>query len=427
MQFPNKDAVHSFALDNWKLAIKTNDFERAIVLDQLHYNELVKKSEDVKYWDRWQKDTLSMRKELTVYFEKICPSKDLTNKRSNLTLIVHHNFSGLAHETQIARNIAWLKTQGEEVDFEIVYLFGSDASKLSACNIYGIAENRVHYLEATSYQGAAELLTRLSESKMASGIIYPTIFYMAFWMSLFVPHPNQKFIQMKYYPLHSGRIRHWAGGYRCSGRYYRINGCDFEQLPILDLQVSKSVFNLSNNRQKDITIGSISRPEKICNPDYNRFILKALDLHDEISYLYTGRPDAVSCLPQSIIRHPRSKPLGWVNPTEAINQFSIYIEPFPWGGGEMTLLALDAGIPYLTLETEENSQFGIYGFLRCLADGKDPILQMSFSNSPKHLLERLSHLIENYELRYKLGHAWRKTIENYTPPYLAGWRNLFNN
>lgn len=427
MNFPSKDTLHRFALDNWNVAIEENDFERAIALDQLHYNELVKKFEDVKYWDKWQQDTLLMRQRLTRQFEKINPSIHARAQKGRPVLIVHHNFSGLAHETQLARNIKWLQAHGEEVSFEIVYLFGKEETRPYACEIYGISPDRVHYLEAISYQAAAAELTKISDLKKVNAIIYPTIFYMAFWMSLFVPHPNQKFVQMKYYPMHAGRINQWAGGYRCNGTHYRINGYDFEQLPILDLKVTKNNFKTSANPLKEVTIGSISRPEKICNPDYNRFILKILDLHHDINYLYTGRPDAVDCLPRSIIRHPRSKPLGWVEPSEAIGQFSIYLEPFPWGGGEMTLLALNAGIPYLTLDTAENSQFGIYGFLRCLAHGKDPILQMSFPNSPSQLLERLSQLIKNYELRQELGHAWREATENQPPPYLAGWRNLFNN
>lgn len=426
MLFPNKEALHCFALDNWKAAIEKADFQRAIGFDQLHYNELVKKFEDVKYWDRWQKDTLEIRQELTRHFEKVKPSAQVQIKRGNPVLIVHHNFSGLAHETQLARNIEWLRTHAEEVSFEIVYLFGNKEGHSQACSIYGISPDKVHYLQATTYQEAAERLTQISDTKKANGIIYPTTFYMAFWMSLFVQHPNQKFVQMKYYPLHAGRIRHWAGGYRCKGRFYRINGCDFEQLPILNLQVSKSALLTSNCEQKEINIGSISRPEKICDADYNRLILKILDSHPEFNYLYTGRLDAISLLPQSILRHPRAKPLGWVDPIKAISQFSIYLEPFPWGGGEMTLLALDAAIPYLTLETAENTQFGIFGFLRCVAEGGDPILQTSFSRSPKQLLHQIHRLGKSRELRRDLGNAWQKTIRAYVPPDINGWRSLFN-
>jgi hypothetical protein len=171
---------------------------------------------------------------------------------------------------------------------------------------------------------------------------------MAFWMSLFVSHPNQKFLQMKYYPLHSGRIKRWAGGYRSSNDFYMINGCKFEQLPILDLQIAKHELKERDTQTEGISIGSISRPEKICDAVYNQFILQLLKANPKLSYLYTGRIEATNLLPETIRKHPRSMGLGWVDPGEAIAKFSIYLEPFPWGGGEMTLLALSAGEPKKT-------------------------------------------------------------------------------
>jgi hypothetical protein len=115
-----------------------------------------------------------------------------------------------------------------------------------------------------------------------------------------------------------------------------------------------------------------------------------------------------------------------VNPIESISEFSIYLEPFPWGGGEMTLLALEAGLPYLTLETQENVRFGIYGFLRAASEGKDPILQTSFCRSPSELLNRVNLLIKNPDLRHDLGQGWQNAITSYSPPSLDSWYSLFN-
>ncbi len=426
LHFPNKDAFHCFALENWTAAVNDGDFERAIAFDQLHYNELVKKFEDVGYWDRWQADTLAARRALTQRMDTLVPLARPESDGSNRFLIVHHNYSGLAHETQLARNMAWLKAQGIGFNVDIVYLFGAPDSCSLASELYGLPTARIHFLNATSYQQAAERLDRLAHARCAQGIIYPTIFFMAFWMSLFVTHANQKFVQMKYYPLHAGRIRRWAGGYRVPGKHYRINGCDYEQLPILDLQLAKRELPAPRATDGSVSIGSISRPEKISNPGYNQFILDLLKRHPQINYLYTGRTDTLSVIPENVRKHPRSLSLGWVDPVDAISRFTIYLEPFPWGGGEMTLLALEAGVPYLTLETEESIRFGIYGFIQAVAEGKDPILQFSFCKSSGQLGDRIAALLSDRQLREQLGQAWRQAILNYAPPGLDSWRSLFN-
>lgn len=426
LNFSNRDAFHRFALDNWIAAVNDGDFERAIGFDQLHYNELVKKFEDVAYWDRWQADTLEVRQALTRRAECLAPARKPNPGGANRFLVVHHNYSGLAHETQLARNMAWLRANGIEIDIEIAYLFGDAQHRAAAATLYGLPSAGIHFLQAGNYQQAAASLAQLAEHRQAQGIIYPTIFFMAFWMSLFVPHANQKFVQMKYYPLQAGRIHHWAGGYRSQDKYYRINGCDFEQLPILDLQLAKQDPAPVPADSNIMSIGSISRPEKASNPTYISFILELLKEHSQLSYLYTGRPEAISILPESLRKHPRSKSLGWVDPVSAISRFSIYLEPFPWGGGEMTLLALEAGLPYLMLETEESTRFGIYGFIRCVAEGKDSILQTSFCKSPEQLRDRIAQLLENRELRRQLGQAWQLAIKSYMPPNLNSWRSLFN-
>ncbi len=426
LKFRDQDTLHRVALDNWTAAVNNGDFERAIALDQFHYNELVKKTEDVRYWDRWQEDTLAIRQNLTRHMERLAPSQMPATGESRRFLIVHHNYSGLAHETQLARNVAWLRAHQINVDIEIVYLFGEPDRRAHACQLYQLPAEGIHFLRSTSYQQAASRLHRIAHERQAQGIIYPTIFFMAFWMSLFVPHANQKFVQMKYYPLHAGRISRWAGGYRSGEPYYRIHGCDFEQLPILDLQLAKQTLPAVRQVSTPLTIGSISRPEKLSNADYNRFIADLLKDHPTLAYLYTGHPDKVTVLPPFIREHPRSHALGWVDPVSAISRFSIYLEAFPWGGGEMTLLALEAGLPYLVLETEESIRFGIYGFIRCIAEGQDPILQTSFCRTPAQLRERVAQLVRQPELRHQLGAAWRQAVHRYRPPSLDSWHSLFN-
>jgi glycosyltransferase involved in cell wall biosynthesis len=423
-EFPDKQTLHRQVLGQWEAAITAGDFEKAVRLDNFHYDNLVKRTEDVGYWDKWQSDTLASRNRLSALFDTISPLQIPPPQAGKNFSIVFHNFSGLAHETQLARNLTYLRQRVQTFEFDIVYLFGNvPGSRERAQEIYDIKADAIHFLSATSYENAGQKLEMLVQRQAYQSILYPSIFWMAYWMSLFVSHGNQKFLQMKYYPLHAGRIQSWAGGQRNDDDFYSIRGCAFEQLPVLDLKLSGAVGTSASAEviSEKVTIGSISRPEKIANADYNDFIKSLLDQHTDWLYLYTGRPESLSLLPEIIRKHPQARALGWVDPLQVINKFSIYLEPFPWGGGDMTLLALESGRAYLTLETEESLRFGIYPFIQIIANNRDEILQFSFCKSLEQLKERLLILAANPELRNQLGDAWRRAIAEYQPRGVERW------
>lgn len=422
--FLDKQSMHRHLLDEWERATSSGDFEKAVRLDSFHYDNLVKRYEDVVYWDKWQSDTLESRNRLSALFNTISPLRTAPPHPDKKCAIVFHNFSGLAHETQLARNLTYLRKNGYVVHFDIVYLFGDvPGSRQRAQEIYGIQPEAIHFLSASSYENAGQKLDLLVQRQAYQSILYPTIFWMAYWMSLFVSHANQKFLQMKYYPLHAGRIQSWAGGQRDEAAFYSIRDCRFEQLAILDLSLSAEMRDdqTPGKLLGKMTLGSISRPEKIANSDYNDFVISLLDQHVEWLYLYTGRPESLSVLPESIRNHPRAKSLGWVDPLQVIHQFSIYLEPFPWGGGDMTLLALESGRPYLTLETEESRRFGIGPFIKIIANQQDEILQFSFCRSLDELRERFLQLAADADMRYRLGEAWKKAIASYQPRGVERW------
>jgi hypothetical protein len=420
----DKPSLHRHLLVHWELAIANGDFEKAIVLDSFHYNKLVKRDEDVVYWDKWQSDTLACRNKLSALFDKINPQRPSFTNPEEKFLIVFHNFSGLAHETQLARNLSYLRTHVQPLNFEVVYLFGEEAGlREQACRIYDLTSELIHFLSADSYETAGHKLDILARSQGYHSILYPSIFWMAYWMSLFVSHPNQKFLQMKYYPLHAGRIKSWAGGQRNDNEFYEILGYSFRQLATLDLRLSRTVFQSApqNVDANMVAIGSISRPEKITNLEYNYFVKSILDKHPDYRYLYTGRVESLSVLPKFILDHPQAIGLGWVAPLEAINKFDVYLEPFPWGGGDMTFLALESGRAYLTLQTPENLRFGICPFVKIIANNRNEILQFSFCSSLEQLEDRLLKLAENADLRRFLGEAWRAAVQNYQPRNVESW------
>lgn len=416
--------LHTTLVTEWRRAVADGNFERAIQLDAYHYDNLVKKHENVMFWNMWQKETLNDRNKLTQSLRSIVEKKNDSNKKERVA-IVYHNFSGLAHETQLARNLRYFRKNVEDLDCRIIYLFGSE-NFIGAQEIFDVPRDNIYFLEASSYENAANKLSLLVNKIEFTNIIYPSIFYLAYWMSLFLNHNNQKFLQMKYYPLHTGRIKEWAGGQRDATEFYNINGCNFLQLPVLDLCViGNDKVDIDKNRKSDIKyFGSISRPEKISDDKYNEFVKDLLNQLEGWRYLYAGRLESVQLIPSVVRDHANAQYLGWVNPLETIKNFSIYLEPFPWGGGDMTLLALQAGCPYLTLETDENKAFGIMQFLKIIAMNGRKILGFSFCKNKAELKNRFIKLSNDAELRMDLGLAWREAILSYRPSMIDNWKNF---
>lgn len=423
----NKSKIHQSLLSKWLIAVDSGEFDKAIQLDFYHYSHLVKSTEDIQFWNRWQQDTHGARMELSRRILQVAPDRPMP--RCSVTdkfAIVNHNYSGLAHEVQLSRNIQFLRRQGMHLDFDVIYLFDSfPDARQRAAQLYKIPESNLIFLSADSYEKAADRLDLACRRFSYRTVIYPSIFIMAFWMSLFNSHPRQKFLQMKYYPWQAGRIAQWAGGRRSGGECYSINGFEFLQLETLDLEAEYTPVGLvSSSEPKGITFGSISRPEKIANPDYNCFIQSVLSDRHDITYLYAGRQEGIHAIPNTIRQMPNAEYIGWVEPEVAIKDFAIYLEPFPWGGGEMSFLALKSGVPYLSLGTEENIRFGLFDFLRLIADSGPDLLQYSFCNTQEELRGKLLQLADDPALRHMLGDAWRTHIASWRPSDLDTWHNF---
>jgi hypothetical protein len=423
-----KSDLHQKILAEWLVSVEAGEFEHAIQLDFYHYAHLVKVTEDISYWDRWQKDTYSARVVLSNRIVEVIPDRPIAAiDKADKFAIVNHNYSGLAHEVQLSRNIQFLRQQGRHLNFDVIYLFDSFPDALQrAARLYGVRESNVIFLSAANYKTAAERLDFTVRRENYRTLIYPSIFIMAFWMSLFNSHPRQKFLQMKYYPWQTGRIAQWAGGRRAAGEYYSIHGFNFLQLETLDLEADYALDGVQiSPAPEGVTFGSISRPEKIADLDYNHFIESILVECPELTYLYAGRQEGINVIPEAVRRMPNAAHIGWVEPAVAIKNFAIYLEPFPWGGGEMSFLALKAGVPYLSLGTEENIRFGMFDFLRIIASSGIEILQYSFCSTREELRQKLLQLADDPALRQQLGDAWRAHIASWRPSDTERWYEFF--
>jgi hypothetical protein len=419
-------------LSLWIYFVNNGLYEKAAEVDMLHYNELINKTENNEVWDRWQIDTQSYRKNLVEIANKINPFRGILNTDSNSIALVFHNYSGMAHEIQMARNINFMRTLDFKIDLHIIYAFGNnECNKIQkSSEIFQISKSQIHFLKSKSYIQTGYLLNKIDLEYKFKTIIYPSTYYLGFWSSIISNHPNQKFISMKYYPLQVGRFSDYGGGRGDANTYYLINSQKWKQLSILDLfsKLSIEEFNYEELHKKSFTFGSISRIEKSTDQNYQNFIINSLEKKKEIFYYYCGKKSSLNLIDMRIRTHERSKFLGWTSPNASIKLFSIYLETFPWGGGDMSLLALKTGIPYLTLGTMQNKKFGIYRLLKYISSiNSSDMAQEVFCDTEKDLEVKFSTMVDSFEYRQSIRNSWLNIIENYIPTDINEWEDFLLN
>ena len=429
-----------FVLDNpsyldffnlWTDAVNKENFELAANLDALFYQEFVRKNESLAMWDKWQKITFDRRKKITNFFKKINPSiSHSKNSETKNVAVIYDQFSGLAHETQFARSLKFLKKNSDiKFNLFIVYAFGPE-NHIAAHNVHDVELNNIFFLKSESTMDVGRNLAEISKFYGFDVIIYGSTFELAFWSSLTCNHINQKYLIMKYYPNICGRFSSFAGGREDNNNSIIKNNFEYLQLSILDLDLNlRNDTSYPEKHRVAKNFGSISRIQKTISPSYQEFVLRILACNDSLNYIYTGNANELDLIDSRILNHKRSNFLGWIDPLYAIDEFSIYVDPFPWGGGEMTLLALANGIPYLTLSTYENKAIGIYRFLKYLLltqanNHNFDILNTIFCSSISDLEHKLNSLCNSFSDRVELGINWQVVLENYRPHDLKSWQEF---
>lgn len=413
----------------WCRMIDNGMYEEAARIDMMQYNEQIRKNESLSVWTRWQNDTADKRKFLVCIADQINPITGPISEGSVNVALVYHNFSGLAHETQLARNIEFLRQHGAVVNIHVVYAFGEASTDKveKAASIHNVPESNIHFMCCGGYTDVGISLGYLDVSMKFKTIIYPSEYYLAYWASLTLAHSNQKFLSLKYYPLQIGRFSDYAGLRGDKSIYGIVNGQSWRQLSILDIfsKFNFNDFDYWGAHQNPRYFGSISRIEKACDNNYLNFVHKILCRHEAMEYLYFGAESSLYLIDDKIRMHPRAKFLGWANPDSAVKALSIYIETFPWGGGEMSLLAIKAGIPYLCLATDENKMIGMCRFLMSIA-GNDPsgVASEIFCNSESELNEKFDKMIASKNYRESLRQAWLNIINNYCPIDIESWKEF---
>lgn len=409
----------------WTKALCVGDYNQACKFELDAYNHCIKPTESLAAWNEWQCRTEAQRSFLSEYYCRAFPSGGQTG--NGRAAIVLHNFSGLAHEVQFGRNLKKTLTNLEGRKAIIVYSFGPPTKAKEAAEIYGTREEDIFFLNAGSYVRAAIALDALLEQNQIGTVIYPSIAFFCFWMSLICRHGNQKFFQMKYYPRQIGRISRWAGGDDgLVGDYREVEGELFEKLPLDLPELPEFDLPRQKKHHRGLRIGSISRIEKIQNGLYADTIAGLLARHPEAEYLVTGKPGDESKIPECLVKTNQVRFLGWVEPHKFLTFLDVYIDPWPLGGGEMSFLAQSKGMPYITLQTTDGLVCGpLSTTLHIAKTCADANLLLRFlPESESDFIDAFDYLSESLDNRREVGAAWKRATRAITFERASVWSSF---
>jgi hypothetical protein len=290
-----------------------------------------------------------------------------------------------------------------------------------------VNEKNIVFLQAKNYTSAAISLDNFLEKLEIGTVVYPSIAFFCFWMSLICRHGNQKFLQMKYYPKQIGRISQWAGGEDgSSGIGRKVNGESFLTLPADLHGLPRLASSRSYGLKTKLYIGSISRIEKIQDPNFYGTIKKLLKKYPFIEYLATGRPGDEKKIPRDILSTGQVTFVGWVEPTIFLGDLDIYIDPWPFGGGDMSYLAMVNGVPFITMQTELGQNAGPLSFIKHIAaSSRDARKLMNCLPCDEvQFFDVFESLVSSELKRAAIGRAWASACEVMSTLNDSRWRSF---
>lgn len=179
-----------------------------------------------------------------------------------------------------------------------------------------------------------------------------------------------------------------------------------------------------------VAVGWMGRDEKL-TPEYGRAIATLLETNRDAVFLYTGRRRMPAFEETLRTVADRVRHIGWVDVASTMWVLDVYADSFPMGSGHTAFAAMQAGVPVVTLMTEDNKKNSAAAHIFTLwndellesqeildADAimgevKKDELPLPFTADPLDWHWKLCQLIQSKEMREDTGMRQQKFVHRF--------------
>jgi len=442
------------------------DFEHAAICEIYAYKyikEIVGDSPGAwRYWSEISHEAkevaFSCLKHHSRSTSDVCTQDRLKDKN---IFIVFPNCSNLAHERQM-RSICGC---GATIRDAIVLFPFNSASQIDdsyvslwkeACGMASVIVGDIPMtansggVHTCNYFRAARWISHIVKSfanDQESIVLFPSVLQISVWLSFFVKLFCYDKVSTAYVCMKLGLSNH----YSVFDYLFRPMLRSTEKCPsiisegllyqgIAPVCVPQSGTSLAvkpkNINDRDVlVIGSVDRSSKKKSPEYLQTISSILRSSNS-QFLWTDGENEISSQLRDLFGD-RIIFTGWVDPLEAMRIIDIYVEPYPWGGGDMTYLSMAHGMPLVSVSMATSmfstGNLNVYGVVSSALrhsplprHTKDQVTN-SFCETHPDMIKRCLSLIDSLKARQEAGMAMYQFYQNHVFPIASEYLNEKHN
>jgi hypothetical protein len=372
------------------------DLNKAYDIDLYVMEHLVKQNDSEELWEEWQILTRPIRIQLITAKQ----NKNIIINNENIPNFLIYNYSGLSHEIQVR----YLIEKFPNKKARIIYAVGSPSQKEKV--FYANLNITFIHLQCNTNRMHESLDIKLVQLEKAIGsslITIVTNYVLAFWSSISKANHSYCFYAMRFIPFHISSISKWVTG----GSKNNIILNDQEWQTVSRPWIKSIDKFINKNKSNTLKIGSISREGKIDNPQYLSIICNLLKIFPNLEFVLSGRSVRESTINyfKKFNLLNRVIQMGWVEPREGLSAIDFYIEPFPFGGGEMLYQAIANRIPFIYMTNSCSNLFITDAYLKSIFNEK--AISMHRANNYSEYFNKSIYIIENF-LYYNNSNYWER-------------------
>lgn len=333
--------------------------DRALNLEGFLYGAWLKRDEREEHYDysfsRWAPQMRAAGQRLAT---RLPPLQSSPHSRPPVVGFFIHSASMLAHVEVLLTALTGIQRQPTRMITPRLYVFSGRHQEMEAAFTAIGVQMVLIDAETPSLRGNVDRLLwlrqRLRDDKVDM-LVWVCLQMMLAFASGIGMAPRQVWWSMKFHPTTFEGLDGYITGHSGLLRFVKIMGRQWRAVPecsnaLFDPTAAESAASIRKQLGEfDLVCATLSREEKIANPEFLDVVVRLLKANPRLVWLYTGRVDhpliGQTLAAAGIANQGRF--IGWVDTRVYAQVLDFFIDTWPLGSGLTMMQAMAAGRPYV--------------------------------------------------------------------------------